>query len=102
MRQKSKYGISPPTTRAELEHNVYLLVDDIERHIDDDDYLMNRIRAMVDSLEHLHYLPNKRVELTNIDERIRIHSNMMDWMKYMPQIQYKKRGNDDLSFTEKS
>ena len=29
----------PPTCRSELEHNVYLLVDDIERHIDDAAYL---------------------------------------------------------------
>lgn len=89
MKEKSKYGMPPPTTRAEFEHNVYLLVDDIERHIDDTDYLRNRIWAMGDSLEHLRYLPNRRIELATIDERIRIHSNMMDWMKYLPPMEFK-------------
>jgi len=81
----------PPTTRTEFEHNVYLLVDDIERHIHDDGYLRNRLWAMGDSLEHLHYLPNRRIELANIDERIRIHLNMMDWMKYLPPMEFKKK-----------
>ena len=53
----------PPTCRSELEHNVYLLVDDIERHIDDAAYLRNRVWAMGDSLERLRYLPNRRIEL---------------------------------------
>lgn len=93
MREKSKYGMPPPTTRAEFEHNVYLLVDDIERHIHDDGYLRNRLWAMGDSLEHLHYLPNRRIEVANIDERIRIHSNMMDWMKYMPPMKFERKGD---------
>ena len=46
---------------------------------------------MGDSLEHLHYLPNRRIELANIDERIRIHSNMMDWMKFLPPMEFKKK-----------
>jgi hypothetical protein len=93
MREKCKYGMPPPTTRAEFEHNVYLLVDDIERHIDDEDYLRNRIWAIGDSLEHLHYLPNRRVELINVDERIRNLSNMMDWMKYMPPMKFERKGD---------
>lgn len=52
----------PPTCRSELEHNVYLLVDDIERHIDDAAYLRNRVWAMGDSLERPRYLPNRRIE----------------------------------------
>lgn len=94
MRQKSKYGMPPPTTRAEFEHNVFLLVDDIESHIRDDDYLRNRIWAIGDSLEHLHYLPSRRIELTNVDERIRSHSNMLDWMKYLPPMELKKNGDE--------
>ena len=80
----------PPTTRAELEHNVFLLVDEIERHIDDEDYLMNRLWALGDSLGRLRYLPNRRIELPAIDERVRIHANMLDWMKYLPPMEYKK------------
>jgi len=83
----------PPTTRAEFEHKVFFLLDDIERHIDDEDYLRNRIWAIGDSLEHLHYLPNRREELINVDERIRNLSNMMDWMKYMPPMKFERKGD---------
>lgn len=83
----------PPTCRSELEHNVYLLVDDIERHIDDAAYLRNRVWAMGDSLERLRYLPNRRIDLPTIDERIRCHANMMDWMKYMPPMEFNSEGS---------
>lgn len=95
MKKRSKYGMPPPTTRAEFEYNVYLLVDDIERHIDDPDYLRNRIWTMGDSLEHLRYLPNRRIELATIDERIRIHSNMMDWMKYLHPMEFKGKVDNE-------
>ena len=86
MKQKSKYGMPPPTSRAEFEHNVFLLIDDIQQHINNMSYLRNRVWAMGDSLDHLRFLPNGRIELPTIDERIRVHSNMMDWMKYLPPV----------------
>lgn len=88
MRQKSKYGMPPPKTRAEFEHNVFLLVDDIERHIHDDTYLRNRMWSLGESLISLRYLPNRRIELSTIDERVRIHANMMDWLKYLPPVEF--------------
>ena len=91
MKQKNKYGMPPPTCRAEFEHNVFLLADDMERHMDDVSYLRNRIWALGDSLERLRYLPNRRIELPAIDERVRNLSNMMDWMKYMPPMEIKKK-----------
>ena len=51
----------PPTTRAELEHNVYLLIDELERNIDNEKYIANRVLDLGDSLKHLRYLPNSRV-----------------------------------------
>lgn len=85
MKKRSEYGMPPPSTRAEFEHNVFLLVDEIERHMNDRDFLANRMRALGDSLEHLRYLPNRRVELPTIDERIRIHANTLSWLKYLPE-----------------
>ena len=81
----------PPTNRADFEHNVYLLVDDIERHIHDEAYLSNRIWALGDSLERLRYLPNRRIDLRTIDEKVRNHANMMDWMKNMPPMVFKRK-----------
>ena len=38
MKEKSKYGMPPPTSRAEFEHNVFLLVEDFERHKNNQSY----------------------------------------------------------------
>lgn len=84
MKEKSKYGMPPPTTREEMEHNVYLLVDEMLQNIDNKGFIANRLWALGDSIEHLRHLPNGRIELPTIDERVRSLANMMDWMKYMP------------------
>lgn len=39
-----------PTLRAEFEHNVFLLVEDIERHKNNQSYLENRFWALGESL----------------------------------------------------
>lgn len=76
----------PPTSRAEFEHNVFLLVEDIEIHKNNQSYLGNRFWALGESLEHARYLPNRRIELPTIDERMRLLSNMMDWEKHLPPV----------------
>lgn len=90
MKPSSKYGMPTPKSREELEHNVFLTKDDIERHSDNPSYLSNRLWALGDSLEHARYLPNKRIELPTIDERMRLISNMMDWEKYLPPVSIEK------------
>ena len=49
----------PPTSRADFEHNVFLLIDEMERHKKDEKFLANRLWALGDSLEHARYLPNR-------------------------------------------
>ncbi|MBQ2784423.1 MAG: hypothetical protein IJE99_05440 [Alistipes sp.] len=95
MKEKSKYGMPPPNSRASFEHNIFLLIDDLEQHAGDEAFLANRAWALSDSLEHARYLPNRRIEIANIDERIRNLANMMDWMKYLPPIQFEKNHNND-------
>ena len=85
----------PPDSRATFEHNVFLLVDDLEQHAGDEAFLANRAWALGDSLEYARYLPNRRIEIANIDERIRNLANMMDRMKYLPPIQFEKNHNND-------
>ena len=100
MKQRSKYGMPPPTTRAEYEHNLFLLADDIERHKDDSHYLFGRYRNLGESLEHTRYLPNRRIELATIDEQVRLHANMHNWMKLLPPMQFlknKEEGNESKS-----
>ena len=95
MKEKSKYGMPPPNSRASFELNIFLLIDDLEQHAGDEAFLANRAWALGDSLEHARYLPNRRIEIANIDVRMRSLANMMDWMKYLPPIQFEKNHNND-------
>ncbi|WP_370761571.1 hypothetical protein [Bacteroides clarus] len=94
MKEKSKYGMPSPISRAEFEHNVFLLVEDIERHKNNQSYLENRFWALGESLEHSRYLPNRRIELPTIDERMRLLSNMMDWEKYLPPVSLREKNSE--------
>lgn len=85
----------PPSSRYGFEHNVFLLVDEMECHADDEKFLRNRMWALGDSIEHLRYLPNRRIELPTIDERVRNLSNMMDWMKYLPPVFIKEKDTEE-------
>lgn len=91
MRKRSEKGMPPPACRAGFEHNVFLFVDDLNQHIDDDAYLRIQLRGVFDSIKKLRKLPNGRIELTTIDESLRLRSNMMDWMKYLPPMKFKKK-----------
>lgn len=84
MKEKSKYGMPPPISRIEMEHNVFMLIDELQQHAGDEDFLANRVWALGDSLRHIRPLPNGRIELAAIDERIRCFSNLLGWMKYFP------------------
>lgn len=86
MKEKSKYGMPPPTTRVEMEHNVYLLADEMQQNINNKDFIDNRLWALGDFIERLRALPNGRLELPTIDERVRGIANMMDWLKYLPPV----------------
>jgi len=76
----------PPTTRVEMEHNVYLLADEMQQNFNNKDFIDNRLWALGDSIERLRALPNGRLELPTIDERVRGIANMMDWLKYLPPV----------------
>ena len=76
----------PPSSRFGFEHNVFLLVDELERHADDEKYLRNRIWALGESLEDIRSLPNGRIELSTIDEKIRNYSNMLNWIDDLPPV----------------
>ncbi len=60
----------PPTTRVEMEHNVYLLADEMQQNINNKDFIDNRLWALGDSIERLRALPNGRLELPTIDKEL--------------------------------
>lgn len=76
----------PPINRAGMEHNMYLLSDEMQQNINNKDFIANRLWALSDSIEHLRLLPNGRIELSTIDEKVRSIANMMDWLKYLPPV----------------
>lgn len=85
----------PPSSRYGFEHNVFLLVDELERHADDVKFLRNRMWVMGESLKNLRSLPNGRIELPTIDENIRNYSNMLNWIEDLPPMAFKKKGSKE-------
>lgn len=73
----------PPETRNDFEHNINLTIDEINRSTNMS-LIQNRMMVMGDSLQKLRKLPNGRINLLTVDEKIRLHSNTLDWQKYLP------------------
>lgn len=84
MKKQPRYGMPTPKTRREFEHNVFLTIDEIRRCEDKPSLLGNRFQTLGDSLARARKLPNGRVELPTIDERLRCFSNMQECLKYLP------------------
>ncbi|MFC0261379.1 MULTISPECIES: hypothetical protein [Cyclobacteriaceae] len=89
--KKPKYGMPTPSTRKEFEQNISLLYEDMLRVFDskDDDLIQNKVWSTGQHLKKVKLLPNGRLHLNTIDERIRLQSNMMDWFKRIPPLSQK-------------
>lgn len=87
--KKSKYGMPPPCSRREFEHNMNLLIEDVKRAFDtnDKEFIMNKCWASLPHIKKLKSLPNKRLDINTVNEQLRLQANMLDWMKYMPPFQ---------------
>lgn len=86
MKKKSKYGMPPPISRKDFEHNVNLITEEILQASDNDnlDLIRNRMFFTIPHLERVKYLPNRRINLNTVNEMLRNQSNMMHWMSMMP------------------
>lgn len=75
-----------PSNRKDFEQNISLLFEDMLRVLDskDDELIQNKVWSTGQHLRKVKLLPNGRLPLNSIDERIRLQSNMMDWMKRIP------------------
>ncbi len=78
-----KYGMPPPKARYEMEHNFYLALEDFKRKIDsgDKDLIQNAHWSTGRHLKEVKMAPNHRIEISTINESMRLQSNMMEWMK---------------------
>lgn len=87
--KRSEYGMPPPRSRREMEHNINLLLEDIERAFDtnDEEFIRNKCWASLPHIKKLKYLPNQRIHINTINEQLRLQANMLDWIKYIDPLQ---------------
>lgn len=80
--EKSKYGMPPPKTRREFEHNLFLLAEDTHRIVEssDDDLFRNFLWATYPHIKNIKNHPNGRLNFLTIDEQARLQANMKKWM----------------------
>lgn len=86
---KSKYGMPPPKTRCEMEHNLSLVIEDFIGKMEsgNNDLIKNAMWATHRHLKDVKKTPNGRVNMITYNEMIRNQANMLEWMK---QIDFKK------------
>ncbi len=80
--EKSKYGMSPPKTRRDFEHNLFLLAEDTHRirESGDENLLTNFLWATYPHIKNIKNHPNGRLNFLTIDEQARLQANMKKWM----------------------
>lgn len=83
--KKNKYGMPPPKTRFEMEHNLNLVIDDFNRKIEskNEDLIQNAMWATYRHLKDVKKSPNGRINMITYNEQIRLQANMQEWMKNM-------------------
>ena len=82
--KKNKYGMPPPSTRMEFEHNVFLSIEMAHRKIERNQFDPFFVHRTLPRLQALKYTPNKRMELNTVDEQLRLESNMLHWNDFLP------------------
>ncbi len=80
---KNKYGMPPPKTRYEMEHNLNLVIEDFNGKIKskNEDLIQNAMWATYRHLKDVKNTPNGRINMMTYNEMIRNQANMLEWMK---------------------
>jgi len=73
-------GMPGPATREEFEHNVFLTVEEVTSKIEKGIKDVGLFHSIVPKLRKVKLLPNQRINLNTVDEGLRLHSNMNNWM----------------------
>lgn len=81
--EKSKYGMPPPKTRREFEHNLFLLAEETHRIVksDDENLIANFLWATFKHIKNIKNHPNGRMNFMTIDEQAQLQANMKKWME---------------------
>lgn len=80
--KKSKYGMPPPETRREFEHNLFLLAEHIHRIVEsgNDDSFRNFLWATYPHVKDIRSHPNGRINFLTVTKQARLQANMKKWM----------------------
>jgi hypothetical protein len=80
--EKNKYGMPPPKTRREFEHNLFLLAEDTHRIVEsgNDDLLRNFLWATYPHVKNIKNHPNGRMNFLTVNEQARLQANVKKWM----------------------
>ncbi len=81
--EKIKYGMPPPQTRREFEHNLFLLAEDTHRLVENgnENRIVNFLRASYKHIKNIKNHPNERINFLTIDEQARLQANMKKWIE---------------------
>lgn len=80
--EKNKYGMPPPKTRREFEHNLFLLAEDTHRIVEsgNDDLFRNFLWATYPHVKNIKNHPNGRMNFLTVNEQARLQANAKKWM----------------------
>lgn len=76
-------SVDTPNERGEFEHNIFLLIEEVYRAVDqNDEASLGSLGAFtIEPLKKVRKLPNGRVNLITIDESLRLQGNMRNTMQ---------------------
>lgn len=92
--KKSKYGMPPPSNRAEFEHNIGMTIEMAYRKIEKNQLDPFFVQRTIPRLEQLKSTPNGRIDFDSVDEQLRLESNMLHWMEISPPPEVIKEEGD--------
>lgn len=85
---KNNFEIVPPKTRSEMEHNIALVFENVLKQVKSENKksIGSFNYFTLPHLQKLKFLPNGRIFLNSIDERLRLQGNTLDNLKSMPEL----------------
>lgn len=93
--KNSKYGMPPPSTRAEFEHNLALSFEVALHKLKKNQLDPGFVHMSLPRLRDLKFLPNGRVDFNSVDENLRLQANMQHWMELLPPSELIKKDDKE-------
>ena len=82
--KKNRYGMPPPKTRNEFEHNISLIIEEALRKLNSKQLDPFFVQRTLPQLKDIEFLSNGRINFNSVDESLRLQANMQHWMELIP------------------